>query len=322
MPYFLDADGAEYLKEAVRLARGTPAGRPASPAEKFARGASARRVYVTGTIQGAFYPAKLQYWDNETETWVDFEDDGGNPIVCWAVPYPGGTLTTNTPYGPGFVVGYDAEEERAVFGVPTGGGSGGSAFSGCRVYRDGANQSIPNSTYTAITFTNEAFDTDNYWSLFSNPSRLTVPQSGKYLLGFQVDQVATGHTGLRVLLVYKNGASLSGLGTDGHQRSAGDENVGEFTNIVTVLSLSAGDYVEAVVFQDSGSDVSARACVGWIYRIDGAGGGGAGTVTSVAMTVPTNMTISGSPITTSGTLALGWSGGNNWPADIDGGTLP
>lgn len=36
----------------------------------------------------------------------------------------------------------------------------------------------------------------------------------------------------------------------------------------------------------------------------GGGGGGSGTVTSVAMTTPTGLTVSGSPITTSGTLAL------------------
>lgn len=39
-----------------------------------------------------------------------------------------------------------------------------------------------------------------------------------------------------------------------------------------------------------------------------AGGGGAGTVTSVAMTVPSFLSISGSPITTSGTLAVSLSG--------------
>lgn len=39
------------------------------------------------------------------------------------------------------------------------------------------------------------------------------------------------------------------------------------------------------------------------------GGGGSGTVTSVAMTVPTGLTISGSPITTSGTLAVAYDTG-------------
>lgn len=41
----------------------------------------------------------------------------------------------------------------------------------------------------------------------------------------------------------------------------------------------------------------------------GGGGGGTGTVTSVAVTVPTGMTVSGSPITSSGTIALGLESG-------------
>ena len=40
------------------------------------------------------------------------------------------------------------------------------------------------------------------------------------------------------------------------------------------------------------------------YCAPSAGGGGSGTVTSVAMTVPAGFTVSGSPITTSGTLAV------------------
>jgi hypothetical protein len=40
-----------------------------------------------------------------------------------------------------------------------------------------------------------------------------------------------------------------------------------------------------------------------------AAGGGSGTVTSVALTVPTGLSVSGSPITTSGTLAISLSAG-------------
>jgi hypothetical protein len=43
------------------------------------------------------------------------------------------------------------------------------------------------------------------------------------------------------------------------------------------------------------------------------GGGGSGTVTSVAMTVPTGLSISGTPITTSGTLALTLTAGYSIP---------
>lgn len=45
-------------------------------------------------------------------------------------------------------------------------------------------------------------------------------------------------------------------------------------------------------------------------------GGGSGTVTSVAMTVPTGLAISGSPITTSGTLALTFASGYSIPTTI------
>ena len=40
------------------------------------------------------------------------------------------------------------------------------------------------------------------------------------------------------------------------------------------------------------------------YLVQAGGAGGGGTVTSVAMTVPTGLTVSGSPITSTGTLAV------------------
>jgi hypothetical protein len=43
--------------------------------------------------------------------------------------------------------------------------------------------------------------------------------------------------------------------------------------------------------------------------VGGGGGGGSGTVTSVAMTVPTGLTVSGSPVTTNGTLAVSYASG-------------
>ena len=45
----------------------------------------------------------------------------------------------------------------------------------------------------------------------------------------------------------------------------------------------------------------------------GGGGGGSGTVTSVDMTVPTGLSVSGNPITTSGTLAVSYAAGYALP---------
>lgn len=68
-----------------------------------------------------------------------------------------------------------------------------------------------------------------------------------------------------------------------------------------------------------GSGLSIDSSTGVLSATGGSGGGG--TVTSVGMTVPTGMTISGSPITASGTLALGLATGKTIPdsADVDKG---
>ena len=72
-------------------------------------------------------------------------------------------------------------------------------------------------------------------------------------------------------------------------------NVGPVNNFqVCVSAYTSGT---AVVYLNAGSGVNASI-------LGGSGGGGSGTVTSVAQTVPSWMSVSGSPITTAGTLAL------------------
>lgn len=46
---------------------------------------------------------------------------------------------------------------------------------------------------------------------------------------------------------------------------------------------------------------------------NGGGGGGEGTVTSVGISVPTGLTVTGSPITSSGTLQIGFANGYSIP---------
>lgn len=54
----------------------------------------------------------------------------------------------------------------------------------------------------------------------------------------------------------------------------------------------------------------------------GSGGGGGGTVTSVGLTVPTGFTVSGSPVTGSGTLGFTYTGGNGILQAIGGAFSP
>ena len=69
---------------------------------------------------------------------------------------------------------------------------------------------------------------------------------------------------------------------------------------------------DRVVFNDDGTmkQVAMSDIATYINASSGGGGGGSsGTVTSVALSVPTGLSVSGSPITTSGTLAISLASG-------------
>lgn len=136
------------------------------------------------------------------------------------------------------------------------------------IVRRNSAQSIPTSTFTAITFDDPALsDLGGFWNS-ANPTRLTVPSgmSGVYRVSV-FGAFATSSVGIRQWNLRINGSTYE-------QLVIIDPNVSYPTadgNSIE-LPLSAGDYVEFVVYHERGSaldfgatgDYCARMSICWI----------------------------------------------------------
>lgn len=115
-----------------------------------------------------------------------------------------------------------------------------------------ANQSILNTTNTALTFDTNDYDLGSVHSTSVNTSRFTMPTTGFYLISGQALWNNSAAGNFRVLQIKKNGTTLI---TQSYAcaPTAGNNP----TCFVSVpLSLAASDYVEFVVQQDSGGALS------------------------------------------------------------------
>ena len=129
--------------------------------------------------------------------------------------------------------------------------AGGSTFVGCSLTKS-ANQSISNTTNTAITFDTELEDTDSFHSTVTNTSRITIPagKAGFYLISGQINY-ASNATGVRHGNIYKNGSLLSAAWLMG--ATNGDWTGGSVSQIV---ELAVNDYVELFAYQNSGGNLN------------------------------------------------------------------
>jgi hypothetical protein len=128
--------------------------------------------------------------------------------------------------------------------------AGGSTFVGASAYKS-AGQTISNNTQTAITWSNEYFDTDAFHSTVTNTSRFTIPsgKDGKYLFTATA-RFAANSTGIRSWTYYKNGSGAM-QPTAQNALSSG----GSAMSAVYATSLVAGDYIELFCFQTSGGNL-------------------------------------------------------------------
>jgi hypothetical protein len=126
----------------------------------------------------------------------------------------------------------------------------GSTFVGA-VAAMSADFNVSTATFTAIPFAaTDYLDTDAFHSTSTNNTRMTIPagKAGKYWVYAGGFFQSGGTTNSAVITIYLNGVTTNGVYTNFIQSST--DNSGMRTG--AVLNLAVNDYVECVVYQNSG----------------------------------------------------------------------
>ena len=120
----------------------------------------------------------------------------------------------------------------------------------CRVYHN-AYQSIPNATWTWLSFNSERWDTDSIHDTVTNNSRLTCRTAGKYQISLSVVWAANA-TGQRGVGLRVDGATY--IVTD--FRMPNSAGILPGFAVSTLWNLAVDSYVELGVYQESGGNLN------------------------------------------------------------------
>lgn len=157
----------------------------------------------------------------------------------------------NTPARLG--IGSTDQVLKVSGGIPAWGAAPSPSFVGCSLTNSSANQSIANSTWTAITFNSEFFDSDGFHDNSTNTARITIPsgKGGKYLITAAL-WFADNSSGFRMMQIYKNGSQYFLISNEnGFSGDCG-------TNASLLINLVAGDYIELWTLQTSGGNLNVQ----------------------------------------------------------------
>ena len=124
-----------------------------------------------------------------------------------------------------------------------------AAIPGARV-RSNATQPINSSTLTPLTFNTVDQNTGGVFDV-AQPTRLTAPVAGTYVITASVSW-SNSAAGFRELHIRLNGGTTNLALVSGGPTAS---NTAPEQNVATTCHLSAGDYVEAVVWQTSGGSM-------------------------------------------------------------------
>lgn len=116
-----------------------------------------------------------------------------------------------------------------------------------RVYRNIV-LSPAHIVWTAIPFTHQRWDdpADNQWAVAPNPTQLVCQRAGPYVISAHLEWAANA-IGQRILGILLGGATWIAM-TSEHTPVAAELR----QSLATVYKLAIGNFVEMVVWQDSG----------------------------------------------------------------------
>lgn len=239
------------------------------------------KMYLNGN-DGKLYPAMVVYTTDGSGNPTPIGSGGGGggvSSVGLSLPVSVFTVTNSPVTTAGTLTGsFNTQTANKVFASPTSGGAAVPAF------RALVSADIPNLDAAKIT--------TGKGSISTTTSGVTVGSGSNSTAGPNVTVDVATATGSQVGLLTAadwttfNGKLTSPLTTKG-----------DILGFTTVPARQAVGTNGQVLTSDSTQATGLR----WVT------GGGTGTVTSVDATVPSILTISGNPITTSGTLAFGLS---------------
>lgn len=117
-----------------------------------------------------------------------------------------------------------------------------------------SNQSIANNTVTAVNFTTEGFDNAGLHDTATNTERITIRRTGRYMIGGSARWTSNA-SGSRFCAINLNG----GAGTADLVRDRKLPSTESEVSLTTLVSLTAGDFIQLNVYQDSGGALNAIA---------------------------------------------------------------
>lgn len=117
-----------------------------------------------------------------------------------------------------------------------------------------ANQEIAHNTLTPVAFNQEIVDTDGFHDTVTDNSHLTVPYTGTYFYGGLVEWEEDNLLGQRIIAIRLNSSIyLKWFPINADVADAADYIAHQAWG---VHDFVAGDYIEMIVYQDSGSAVT------------------------------------------------------------------